>query len=153
MKKYRLFAKIEYIILGKGGERRMKKTAKSSLFAMFMFIILLSLTGCGGDKLVGKMDKDGIKSSIEITFKDNKADKMKLTVEADSNDEAKDAVKSFKKMYEKADVKQSGKKVIITMDTVEFINTIGEASTKINNEDLTKEKMTEILKKAGYEIK
>ncbi len=131
----------------------MKKTAKSSLFAMFMFIILLSLTGCGGDKLVGKMDKDGIKSSIEITFKDNKADKMKLTVEADSNDEAKDAVKSFKKMYEKADVKQSGKKVIITMDTVEFINTIGEASTKINNEDLTKEKMTEILKKAGYEIK
>ncbi len=129
----------------------MKKIAKSSVFAMIMLVILMSLTGCGGDKLVGKMEQDGVKSTIEISFKDDKAEKMKLTFECKTKDEAKEGAEFFKEQYKDAEVKQSGKKITINMEAVDFINS--NSMFKVKKDDLTKEKMTELLEKMNYEVK
>ena len=69
----------------KGGEK-MKKTAKSILLVMVMAVLLLALTGCGENKkLVATKDGEDnffgkYKETIEITFKDKKADKIVFVV-------------------------------------------------------------------------
>ncbi len=133
-----------------------KKTIKSSIIAMLMFILLFTLAGCGEDKLVGKLEESGMDMTIEITFKKDVADKVKMTVEADSDDQAKAAKSSFERMFgDSVDVKQSGKKITISMDIKTFMTDFGGASEEEfekNKDTLTKDNLKEVLEEMGAKI-
>ena len=59
----------------------MKKTLKGLLVAIFMLVILLALTGCG-DKLVATRETEeagmSFEEKIEVSFKDDKVNKVKM---------------------------------------------------------------------------
>ncbi len=130
----------------------MKKTIKSSVVAVIMVLLLLSLTGCGGDKIVVTKDDDDMPIKMEISFKKDVADKVKITVEAPSKDDAKDGVEFFKKQFgEDAKVKASGKNVIIETNIKDMFKSMGLGS--IDDENLSKDKITEALKQAGFDVK
>ena len=92
---------------------------------------------------------------IEISFKNDVADKVKLTVEADSEDIAKAAKGSFESMFDDVEVEQDGKNITITMDIKTFLVDLGGASEsdfKNNKDTLTKKNLTEVLEGMGAEI-
>lgn len=129
----------------------MKKTIKNSVVALIMVILLLSLAGCGGDKITATMSDDDFEMKMEISFKDDLADKVKMTIEAPSKEEAKESVDEFKEEFgEKAKVKTSGKKVIIETDLKDMFNEMGISS--VNDDDLTKENVIEALEMVGFEV-
>ena len=64
----------------------MKKTIKSSALLLVIAMILFTLTGCMGNKLVAtKSNEDSMfgkyEEKVEISFKDDKADKITITTE------------------------------------------------------------------------
>ena len=130
----------------------MKKIAKNSVVAMILFILLFSLTACGGEKLVATIEEDGMKQTIEFKFKNEIADEVKITFEAESEKDAKEGKEFFEKQLDGAKVKQSGKKVIITT-TMEKYSKFLDIDYEKNKDNLKKDKLTESLKKAGYTIK
>lgn len=127
----------------------MKNFLMKSCFVAIIFAVLFALTGCGGDKLVGTQEMDGMTSTIEVTFKKDVADKIKMTFECKSTDDAKDAYESMKDEYKNAKVKRSGKKVIIEMKADEFMKEAGITEKS----EMTKENFEKLFKLIGYEIK
>lgn len=139
----------------------MKKVAKSLVLLLIMSLILVALTGCGGDKLVAtKTTEDDsmfgtYEEEIEISFKGDKADKIKMTLKFEKEDTAKSAYAIFnlgasilEDEAEDYDVKQSGKKLIIEMSATAYEN-----QEYLKEEDMTKEALKTSLEEDGYKVK
>lgn len=140
----------------------MKKVEKSVALLLIMGMILILLTGCGGNKLVGTKTTENdsmfgtYEEEIEISFKDNKADKIKMTMKFEDEDKAQSAFAIFNlgvSMLEEGqkdgyEVKQSGKKV-----TIEMSSAIYEEQQYLNEEDITKDALKASLEEDGYKVK
>lgn len=135
----------------------MKKTLKSLLVAVFMLVILLALTGCG-NKLVATRETEEMgqkmEEKIEVSFKKDKVNKVKMTYTFDDKDTA-EAMAGILKMGMsmsdedmKIDIKQSGKKVTMTVDAKAYAEMAGE-----DEADMTKEELKEMLEDEGYKVK
>ncbi len=133
----------------------MNKKLKSLFVALAMVTILFALTGCGGNKLVAtKSTEDSMmgnyKEKIEISFKDDKVDKVEWTMEFDKEESAKAASGLYQLASSEAkmEVKQSGKKVTIKMDAKAFAS-----QGDIDEDAMSKDKMKERLEEQGYKVK
>ena len=134
----------------------MKKTLKALLLVSFMLVILLALTGCG-DKLVATRETEemGVKmeEEIEVSFKDDKVNKVKMTYTFDSKEQA-EAMKSLlslgMSMNEETanfDIKQSGKKIIMEADAKAYAEMAGD------DVDISKDELREQFEDQGYTVK
>ena len=138
------------------GENKMKKTLKALLLVAFMLVTLLALTGCG-DKLVATRETEemGVKmeEEIEVSFKDDKVNKVKMTYTFDSKEQA-EAMKSLlslgMSMNEETanfDIKQSGKKIIMEADAKAYAEMAGD------DVDISKDELREQFDDQGYTVK
>mgnify|MGYP004479203977 FL=1 len=133
----------------------MKKTAKSLLLVMVMAVLLLGLTGCGENKklVATKEDEDSTfgkyKETIEITFKDKKADKIVMTreLEDDKISEFKDYI-DYLNTDDSVKYEIDGNKLIITMDAKAYAE-----SEDVSDEDLSRKSLKEELEDDGYKVK
>ena len=134
----------------------MKKTLKALLLVAFMLVTLLALTGCG-DKLVATRETEemGMKTEeeIEVSFKDDKVNKVKMTYNFDSKEQA-EAMKSLFTLgmsmngeTTNLDIKQKGKKLTIEADAEAYAELAGE------DVDISKDELREQLEEAGYTVK
>ena len=139
----------------KGGEK-MKKTAKSILLVMVMAVLLLALTGCGENKkLVATKDGEDnffgkYKETIEITFKDKKADKIVMTRELEDEETAKSIKEliGYLNTDEGMKFEVDGKKVTITCEPKSFAKELG-----LQDDDLSRESLKKDLEDEGYKVK
>ena len=134
----------------------MKKTLKALLLVAFMLVTLLALTGCV-DKLVATRETEemGVKmeEEIEVSFKDDKVNKVKMTYTFDSKEQA-EAMKSLlslgMSMNEETanfDIKQSGKKIIMEADAKAYAEMAGD------DVDISKDELREQFEDQGYTVK
>lgn len=136
----------------------MKKTAKGALLVLIMGLLLIALTGCGGDKLVATKSSDDdfmgkYDEKIEISFKDDKATDIVWTMEYESKEKAESIAAIFKlanssNSDSKMDVEQNDKKVIIKMDAETFASEEG-----MDDNSLSKKEMKKSLEDDGYTVK
>ena len=135
----------------------MKKTLKVLLLVAFMAVILLALTGCG-DKIVATRETEemGVKmeEKIEISFKKDKVNKVKMTYTFDDKDTA-EAMSGILKMSMSMvgedsgfDVERKGKKVIMKLDAEAFAEMSGEDLGEVDKVALIEE-----LEEDGYKVK
>ena len=136
----------------------MKKVAKSVSLLLIMGMILILLTGCGKNKLVGTKTTENdsmfgtYEEEIEVSFKDD----IKMTMKFEDEDKAQSAFAIFNlgvSMLEEGqkdayEVKQSGKKV-----TIEMSGAIYEEQQYLNEEDMTKDALKASLEEDGYTVK
>lgn len=134
----------------------MKKTLKIMLVVAFLSIALFALTGCG-NKLVATRESEEMgmkmKEKVEISFKNDKVNKVKMTYTFDDKDTAESMKSLFSLGFtmsgssDGVKIKQSGKKVIIKLD--------GEAYADMESEyeDLSKDELKEELEEDGYTVK
>lgn len=134
----------------------MKKTLKIMLVVAFLSIALFALTGCG-NKLVATRESEEMgmkmKEKVEISFKNDKVNKVKMTYTFDDKDTAESMKSLFSLGFtmsgssDGVKIKQSGKKVIIELD--------GEAYADMESEyeDLSKDELKEELEEDGYTVK
>lgn len=134
----------------------MKKTAKSILLVMLMAILLLALTGCGENKKL-TATKDGeddffgkYKETIEITFKDKKADKIVMTRELEKEETAKsiEGLIEYLNTDEGMKFEVNGKKVTITFDPQAYAKEEG-----LKEDELTRDSLKKELEDSGYKVK
>ena len=133
----------------------MKKAIKISAILAIIVMLMLALTGCGKDESKNKSSnndnlvatKSGEDSffgkyeeTVEISFKDNKADKIVMTRELEEYlDESE---------MEGMKVERDGKKIIITLEPKTFAE-----QESLNDEDLSRDSLKKELEEDGYEIK
>lgn len=136
----------------------MKKTAKSLLLALVMGLLLIALTGCGGNKLVATKSSDDefmgkYEEKIEVSFKNDKADQIVWTMEFEDEDKAESVASIFKLANSsdedsKIDVEQKGKKVTLKMDAKSFAS-----QEDMDDNSLSKEEMKKSFEEEGYTVK
>jgi len=131
-----------------------------------MLVAVLALTGCG-NKLVATKDVEGTSSEpkhsekIEISFKKDKVNKVKMIYTFDNKDDAKKFVDSYNALIALASaftsgdeknslptIEQKGKKTIIEMDAKMYAEMSGETEA-----GMTKEEVKASLEKQGYKVK
>ena len=138
----------------------MKKTLKALVLALVIGLVVISLTGCGGNKLVAtKTVEDEMqgnyKERVEITFKKDKVEAMEMTMEYDKEETAQAmyGILSFGlSMSENGELegmkfKQDGKKIIMNLDASAYEKLKGTSA------DMSKAEFKEALKKDGYKVK
>ena len=139
----------------------MKKTLKLLLVVVFLAAILLSLTGCGNKLVATKVTDDDtlgkIEEKHEYTFKGDKIDKVKMTMEFEDKDKAKKGEQQLNAAFAfilalgdvelDYEIELKGKKVIMKLDAEAFYSMEGEA------EGATKEELKEQLEEEGYKVK
>ena len=126
-----------------------------------MGVLLISLAGCGGDKLVAtKETEDDImgkyKEEVIITFKNDKVDTVEMSMEFDKEETAQGMYALYNlgmSMSEESapegmSVKQEGKKLVITMDAETYASQEGET-----DEEMTKDAIKAALEEEGYTVK
>lgn len=139
----------------------MKKSLKILAVVAFLFVILVSLTGCG-NKIVATKEttEDGItyKEKVEIKLKDEKVDTIKMTMTFEDKDTAE-------KMKEELDqgiamlkmmgmdssgieIEGKGKKIIMNLDANAFATMGGVEITETSKDDIKKS-----LEEEGYKVK
>lgn len=133
----------------------MKRTIKSAMLLTVLAVILFALTGCGNKLVATKTESDSMfgeyKETVEVSFKKDKADKIKITMEFESEDNAESIASLYKLAGDSVDgleVEQKDKKVIITMDPETFADEEG-----LDDSDLTKDSIKKSLEEAGYTVK
>lgn len=129
----------------------MKNLLKVTSLLAVLVMLLVALTGCGGNKLVGTMEEDGNKSKIEMSFdKNDKLTKMVMTYQFKDKDDAKELYESSKDEAKDTGikVKKSGKKVTITMKAKDFSEKFG-----VDADELDKDTMKKFAKYMGFELK
>jgi len=140
----------------------MKKTLKGLVLAIIIGFAVISLTGCGEDKLVAtKTTEDEMmgnyKEEITVTFKDDKLETVEMAMEFDKEETAQGMYGLFnmgmsmseeEDSFEGMEVKQEGKKLIIKMDAKTFAESEGAS-----DEDMTKEAIRKSLEEDGYTVK
>ena len=145
----------------------MKKTLKVSLLIAFLLVVLLALTGCGGNKLVATKEVEATEETakhteeIEVSFKNDKIDNVKMTFIFENADTAKKYVDDYNAMFEmlkKLDeeskinipkLTQIGKKAIMELDAKTFAEMAGNEE-EVN---MTKEELRKSLEEDGYKVK
>lgn len=146
----------------------MKKTLKIVLLAAVMLLAVLTLTGCG-NKLVATKDVEETSSTpkhkeeVEVSFKNDKVDKVKMTFIFENDDTAKKYVDEYNAMIqvlksfageEEGKVNlptltQSGKKATMELDA----KTFAELSEDEKIESMTREEIKKSLEDEGYTVK
>ena len=139
----------------------MKETLKGIAIALAMGLILISLSACGGNKLVAtKTTEDSMmgnyKEEIVFTFKNDKVDTVKMSMEFDKEETAKSMYSLYnlgmsmsdEEAPEGMEVKQDGKKLVITMNASMYAE-----QEDISDDKLTKEALKAELEEAGYTVK
>lgn len=139
----------------------MKKTLKGLALALVMSFIVISLTGCGSDKLVAtKTTEDEMmgnyKEKITMTFKDDKVETIEMSMEFDDEETAQGmyGLLSLGMSMDESgelegmEVEQDGKKIIMTMDAEAYASSEG-----VSDEEMTKEALKEALEADGYTVK
>ena len=128
----------------------MKKTLKLLAIVAFMLVMLLSLTGCGGDKLVATktIEQMGMKyeEKIELSFKNDKVNSMKATMTFDDKETAEE-MKALLETTMGTEVEQKGKKLIMKVDAEAY------AAGAIVDADMNIEELKEWLEEDGYKVK
>ena len=144
----------------------MKKTLKIIALIAIMLVAVLALTGCG-NKLVATKDVEGTSSEpkhsekIEISFKKDKVNKVKMIYTFDNKDDAKKFVDSYNALIALASaftsgdekislptIEQKGKKTTIEIDAKMYAEMSGETEA-----GMTKEEVKASLEKQGYKVK
>ena len=145
----------------------MKKAIKISAILAIIAMLMLALTGCGKDESKNKSSnndnlvatKNGEDSffgkyeeTVEISFKDNKADKIVMTRELEDEEKAESISSVFEYLDESEmegmKVERDGKKIIITLEPKTFAE-----QESLNDEDLSRDSLKKELEEDGYEIK
>ena len=139
----------------------MKKTLKALALILVMGLILISLTGCGADKLVAtKTTEDQMmgncKEEITVTFKKDKVETIEMSMEFDDEETAQGMyglVTLGMSMSEDAkpegmEFEQDGKKIIIKMDAAAYAESEGATE-----DEMTKEAIKKSLEEEGYTVK
>lgn len=135
----------------------MKNIAKSLLLFVVMGIMLFALTGCGNKLVATKSQSDSMfgdyEEKIEVSFKNNKADKVTYTMKFKEEDKAKKAESLLSAGLalsgeDNLKVERKGKNVTMKMDGDIFADQEG-----MDKDSLTKEKIKENLEKEGYKVK
>ena len=144
----------------------MKKTLKVLLLVALLSTILFALTGCGNKLVATKttessdMNGNAIKydEKIEISFKKDKINKVKMTYTFENKDKAKSYVDQFNAMIQLAksfgsevslpEMKQSGKSASLELNAKAFAEFASEEEAGMSKEDLKKE-----LEAEGYKVK
>ena len=135
----------------------MKKIAKRFLLIAVMMLFLTVLTGCGENKkLVATKDTEDslygkYSETVEITFKDKKADKIVMTKDLESQEKANSIGDLLKYLDEDEmnglKIEQDGKKIITTFEPSTFIQEQNLKESNLSRESLKKE-----LEEEGYKI-
>ena len=139
----------------------MKKTLKGLALALVIGLMVISLTGCGADKLVATKTTEDEKmgnynEEITITFKDDKVETIEMSMEFDDEETAEGMYALYNMGMEMSEeeapagmeVKQEGKKFIIIMDAATYAESEG-----VSDEEMTKEALKAELEEDGYKIK
>lgn len=139
----------------------MNKTIKALLMVAVIIVALFALTGCG-DKLVATKttEEEGLtgevvkyEEKIEIKFKDDKVNSVKMTFKFEDKEQAETMKSMFDLMAAMMDedlemeVKQSGKKLTIELDEEAYSKMSGE-ETNMSKDDIKKS-----LEEDGYKVK
>ena len=139
----------------------MKKTLKGLVLLVLMGLIVISLTGCGSDKLVAtKTSEDDTmgkyEETITVTFKKDKVETIKMEMEFEKEEIAQTMSGLFSLGMQSMDesetkgfeVKQDGKKLVISMDAAAYAESEG-----VSDEEMTKESLKKSLEESGYTVK
>ena len=139
----------------------MKKTLKGLVLLVLMVLIVISLTGCGSDKLVAtKTSEDDTmgkyEETITVTFKKDKVETIKMEMEFEKEEIAQTMSGLFSLGMQSMDesetkgfeVKQDGKKLVISMDAAAYAESEG-----VSDEEMTKESLKKSLEESGYTVK
>lgn len=139
----------------------MKKTIKALVLALVIGLVVISLTGCGGNKLVATKETEdqmmgNYKEEIVITFKNDKVETMEMSMEFEDEETAQGMYgllslgmsMSEDSELEGMEVKQDGKKIIMIMDAAAYA-----ASEGASDEDMTKDAIKAALEEDGYTVK
>ena len=144
----------------------MKKTLKVLLFVALMATMLVILTGCGNKLVATKttessdMNGNPVKydEKIEVSFKKDKINKVKMTYTFENKDKAKEYVDQYNAMIKLAksfgsevslpEMKQSGKSASMELDAKAFAEMASEEEAKMSKDDLKK-----ALEADGYKVK
>jgi hypothetical protein len=139
----------------------MKKTLKVLLVSIIMGILIISLTGCGSDKIVAtKLVEDETMGKYEeevvVTFKKDKVEAIEMNMIFEDEETAQGMYGLFTlgmSMSEEGeldgiDVKQEGKKLTMKMDASAYAETEG-----VSDEEMTKEALKATLEEEGYKVK
>ena len=151
----------------------MKKTVKNLFLVMVMAVLLFGLTACGDNDSSKKDEKNKEESkanvlvatkkgednfygeyteTYEITFKDDKADKIVMTRELESEEKAENIAKVLEYLDESElqgmKIERDGNKIIITLDSEAFA-----AEEDVEEDELTKESLKKKLEDEGYTVK
>lgn len=139
----------------------MKKTLKALVLALVMGILVISLTGCGSNKLVAtKSTEDEMMGNyteeITVTFKDDKVETVEMSMGFDDEETAQGMYGLLSlgmSMDEEGqldgmEIKQDSKKIIMTMDAETFA-----AFEEMSDEEMTKEAIKASLEEEGYIVK
>ncbi len=140
----------------------MKKTLKILALIAILLVAVLALTGCG-NKLIATKDVEATSSApkhsekIEMSFKDDKVNKVKMTYIFDNKDDAKEFADSYNALLSLASaftsedeeislptMEQKGKKAIMEVDS-EMYSEMGG--------DMTKDDFKASLEEEGYNVK
>lgn len=128
----------------------MNKIKKSMLFFAIILFALITLTGCGNKKLIATktttVSEMSYDERIEATFKGNSVDKIVWELTFTKEEFAQTYVSYFKNLYD-IDIKQDGKKVVMTLDSDSFAKIAGE-----DNFDTSYDQMKEDFESEGYTV-
>ena len=135
----------------------MKKIVKGTTFFAVMFLLLISLTACGEDKLTLTRVDDNVKMTVELKFKNDKVVESKTTYQYDSEESAKEGKEKFENLFsvttmKDVEVKQDGKNVVITIDGKKFAEQYGFDYEK-DSDSLKKEELRRMFQESGYKVK
>ena len=136
----------------------MKKTVKSLFLVVLMATLLLGLTACTNkNKLVATKDGEDdffgkYKETVEISFKDDKAETIVMTRELEDKEIADKLQQLIDSVGTEAlggmDIKVEDNKVIMTLNPEEFA-----AEEDLDDEDLSRDSLKKELEEDGYKVK
>ena len=129
----------------------MKKSIKIVALLAVIVMMLAVLAGCGNKLVATKTTEDPdagkIEEKIEITFKNDKAQKVKMTYTFEKEETAEELAAMYELFGSGSgiNVESKGKKVIITMDADDFDGSDESA--------MTKEEVKAYYEEQGYKVK
>jgi len=135
----------------------MKKVLKNGVLILVMAVLMLGLVACGSDKLTATKETEEMgakyKEKFEVSFKDDKVEKIEFTFDFENEDDATEMYEGFKLINELSgkeewfkNIEQNGKEV---KGEVSVKGLLGDdADNEINKEELKKK-----LEEEGYTVK
>lgn len=136
----------------------MKKTLKALVLFMLVGLMVISLTGCGGDKLVAtKTTEDEMgkyEEKMTVKFKKDKVESVEWEMEFDKEELATSmygilslGMSMSEEEVEGFEIDQKGKKITIKMDAKAFEDSEGMS------EGMSKDEIKKSLEEDGYKVK